>query len=43
LTPEAHADAVDRMTDGGFIAAVSTTEALERLNRLSTAASEAMA
>jgi len=42
-TPEAHADAVDRMTDGGFIAAVSTTEALERLSRLSTAASEAMA
>ena len=25
------------MTDGGFIAAVSTTEALERLSRLSTA------
>jgi nicotinamidase-related amidase len=36
-TPEAHTDAIDRMTDGGFISAVSTAEALDRLSRLSMA------
>ena len=41
-TPEAHTDAIDRMTDGGFIAAVSTAEALDRLSRLSTGATEEM-
>jgi ureidoacrylate peracid hydrolase len=33
-TPEAHDDAIERMTDGGFIVAISTEEALERLKRL---------
>jgi ureidoacrylate peracid hydrolase len=33
-TPEAHDDAIQRMTDGGFMVAVSTEQALERLQAL---------
>jgi nicotinamidase-related amidase len=33
-TPEAHTDAIQRMTDGGFITAIATDEAIERLEAL---------
>ena len=42
-TPEAHADAIHRMTDGGFIGALSTAEALEHLSLLSAHTAEAVA
>jgi nicotinamidase-related amidase len=35
-TPEAHEDALARMTDGGFIAACTTASALGRLAALAT-------
>jgi len=41
-TPEAHADAIDRMTDGGFIAAISTAEALRRLEAATSPAAAAV-
>ena len=41
-TPEAHQDAIDRMTDGGFIAAMSTAETLDRLSTLSAHSTEAV-
>ena len=37
-TPEAHADAIERMTDGGFIVSVSTEQALRRLDEIQTLA-----
>jgi nicotinamidase-related amidase len=40
-TPGAHEDAIARMTDGGFIAAKSTQEALELLESMSPALSAA--
>jgi nicotinamidase-related amidase len=40
-TPEAHEDAIARMTDGGFIVAKSTHEALELLDSMSPALSAA--
>ncbi len=36
-TPEAHADAIQRLTDGGFIAAISTEQALLRVEQLELA------
>jgi nicotinamidase-related amidase len=40
-TPEAHEDAITRMTDGGFIVSKSTEQALELLESMSSALSAA--
>jgi nicotinamidase-related amidase len=37
-TPEAHADAIQRMTDGGFVVACSADEAVARVSGLARAA-----
>ena len=37
LDPEAHADAIQRMTDGGFVVACSTDEAVASVSALAPA------